>query len=102
MKKVLVILVMIAGLTNAAMADSLNVIRETITSGQSFRFEEVDINNVPEVVMNAFDTAYQNIGIEKVEAAKINNVEVYKFTIITYQKKELTVYYTATGEEIKF
>lgn len=102
MKKVLVILVMIAGLTNVAMADSLSVIRETITSGQSFRFEEVDINNVPEVVMNAFDTAYQNIGIEKVEAAKINNVEVYKFTIITYQKKELTVYYTATGEEIKF
>lgn len=101
MKKLLVILVMIAGFVNGAMADNLSVIREAITSEQAPHFEVVSLDEVPDVVMNAFDAAYQNIGIEKIEAGNVDNTVVYKFTIITYERKELTVYFTQTGEEIK-
>lgn len=102
MKKLLVILVMVAGLVNSAMAENLSVVREAIRSEQAPQFEVVSIDEVPEVVMNAFDAAYQNIGILKIEAAKIGDVTVYKFSIITYERKELAVYFTQTGEEIKF
>lgn len=102
MKKLLVILVMVAGLVNGAMAENLNVVRETIQSEQGPKFEVVSENEVPEVVMNAFDAAYQNIGILKIESAKIGDTTVYKFSIITYERKELAVYFTQTGEEVKF
>lgn len=101
MRKLLVIWVMVAGFVHVAMADNQNVIKEVITSERAPRFEEVNINEVPEVVMNAFDASYQNIGIEKIEMGEVAHVLVYRFTIITYERKELTVYFTQTGEEIK-
>lgn len=101
MKKLLVILVMVAGFVNGAMADNLSTVREAITAEQAPHFEVISQDEVPVVVMNAFDGTYQNIGIEKIEAAQVGQTNVYKFTIITYERKELTVYFTETGEEIK-
>lgn len=101
MKKIWVILIMLAGLVNTAMAVQLNVIRENV-EWRADQFHEINIDSVPEVVMNAFDQAYQNIGIEKIEVGKAGNTNVYKFTIITYERKEKTVYFSEVGEEIKY
>lgn len=101
MKKILIIGLMLAGFVNLAMADTQSAVREALVSEQAPHFQEVHVNDVPEVVMNAFDAAYQNIGIEKVETGTVAGVAVYKFTIITYERKELVVYFTARGEEIK-
>lgn len=101
MKKILVILVMVAGMVNMAMAGEKNQVNEVSQADFAPHFEVVSLDEVPEVVMNAFDASYQNIGILKIEAGKLDGVTVYKFSIIDYEKKEFPVYFTATGEELK-
>ena len=100
MKKILVILVMVAGMANMAMADKQEAAPKAAQTEDAPRFQVVSLDEVPEVVMNAFDAAYQNIGILKIEAAKVDKVTVYKFSIINYEKKEFAVYFSATGEEL--
>lgn len=101
MKKVFLLMVMIAGLFNVAMANNSNVASESLQIANEPKFEVVSIDEVPEVVMNAFDASYQNIGILKIESGKVGGVTVFKFSIINYEKKEFAVYFTATGEEVR-
>lgn len=101
MKKVLVLMVMIAGLMNAAMAHNSDATPLIPQTENNPKFEIVSLDEVPEVVMNAFDASYQNIGILKIEAGKISGITVYKFSIINYEKKEFPVYFSATGEEVR-
>lgn len=102
MKKFSLVVLMVIGLGNITFATT-PAVQDTASVAQVKEdWKEVDVKEVPEVVMTAFDAAYQNIGIEKIETGFYNGMEVYKFTIINYERKELTAYFTPQGQELKF
>ena len=114
MKKVFIALTMVLGMGSMAMAQDVKTADSTTPAAatdstanatqaaapETPKFETIDLSTVPEVVTNAFKTAYPEATVSDAASATIKGVLVYR---LNYKAAEgvKSSYFTAEGKEVK-
>ncbi len=114
MKNIFVAIAMVMGIGAMAMAQDVKTANtaaqttaadSTTTATQATapinpKFETIDLTTVPEVVTNAFKTAYPETNVSDAASATIKGVLVYR---LNYKDAEgvKSSYFTADGKEVK-
>lgn len=61
---------------------------------------EIDVEDVPTIVLNGLNNTYVYDEILKIEVCTYNNMDIYKFTLLTEKGDTIVAQFTSTGVEI--
>lgn len=61
---------------------------------------EINVEDVPTIVLNGLDNTYKYEEIIKVEVSSYNNLDIYKFTLLMDNGDTKEVQFSPTGVEI--
>lgn len=105
MKKLFVAFAMIMGLGTVAMAQtqSTEKVQSQTTQSSTSRapqFTEVNITDVPSLVLDKFKAAYPQAQVSKAATATVNGVLVYKLSYQAADKLK-SAYFSVSVNEVK-